>query len=546
MRNEAPFILEWVAYHQSIGFEKIIVFSNDCTDGTEKILEVLDAAGEIVHVPHDPSGHQKVSEQVSQIALERGLVANGDWAIWLDADEFLNIHVEKGTVADLIPTIGAYRGMCISWRIFGDANQQTFPGEFLSETFTSCAAPGQAWQTVKTFFQMGPEVTEFFQHKPMLSRSFWDGGGAFMSSNGKPLDPTSEYSKLWKANEKRGKVSSNEAGWSLAQINHYAVRTPGLFAHKKLRGRIGAKNAGGKQRYTARYYQNHNLNSDSDSTILRWSRETRLRAWKLAERIRLDIDLPTLIGETYGDEVTFSNEEKVEKSADTKRYQDMHQNHYSEMAKRDYSNSKLAKALIDTVQPETVIDVGCGIGVLNSHLEKNGAHVLGLEADWLHDDVKVLPTDRYRHVDLEKPFSLNERFDLCCCIEVAEHLEKSRADGFISDLCRLSDVIAFSAAIPGQGGKGHKNEQWQEYWCQKFVAQGYKTFDPYRDVFRRDPGVMPWIQQNLLLFIKDRHSLVQELEHHIISPEQSNMILPNYHLKVLRRTRRRLRKRLPA
>ena len=98
--------------------------------------------------------------------------------------------------------------------------------------------------------------------------------------------------------------------------------------------------------------------------------------------------------------------------------------------------------------------------------------MIGLEGSWLHDDAKVLPADHYRVVDLEEPFSLPQTFDVCTCIEVAEHLEPNRADGVVRDLCALSDVVGFSAAVIGQGGKGHKNEQWQEYWCHKFIANG--------------------------------------------------------------------------
>lgn len=29
MKNEAPFLLEWVAYHKAIGFDRIVIYSND-------------------------------------------------------------------------------------------------------------------------------------------------------------------------------------------------------------------------------------------------------------------------------------------------------------------------------------------------------------------------------------------------------------------------------------------------------------------------------------------------------------------------------------
>lgn len=102
MRNEAPFILEWVAYHLEIGFERMIVFLNDCCDGTDEILVVLDAAGIITHSPYVVDHSQSVAEQVAQKVRDQNMIPDGSWAIWLDADEFLNIHTGEGRVDDLI------------------------------------------------------------------------------------------------------------------------------------------------------------------------------------------------------------------------------------------------------------------------------------------------------------------------------------------------------------------------------------------------------------------------------------------------------------
>lgn len=53
----------------------------------------------------------------------------------------------------------------------------------------------------------------------------------------------------------------------------------------------------------------------------------------------------------------------------------------------------------------------------------------------------------YAH-DLTKPLHLNRRFDLALSLEVAEHLPKKSAEIFVDTLCKLSDTIIFSAAIP--------------------------------------------------------------------------------------------------
>jgi SAM-dependent methyltransferase len=550
MRDEAPFILEWLAYHQAIGFERIIVFSNDCSDGTDQVLNALEVANQIIHVPHKPAPEKLVAEQISNYVLKNNLISEGDWAIWIDADEFLNIHAGQGTVNDLIAATGNSRGMCISWRLFGDAGQDVFSGSFLAEPFTSCAGPKEAWRNVKTFFQMGKDVVELFQHKPILSKDFWEQSGTFLSSTGKALAPKRHYTKLWSQGEKRGKIEEDEAGWEIAQINHYAVRTKSLFGYKKARGRIGSPNKGGKGRYTNAYYESLNLNSDTDTSILRWSNSAASGAKRLAALIRPALDIETLIKEKYPEEIMqppqVSTDLSEDPSDDTLRYQRMHQSHHNEIDDRKYSNSKLAEAVMTTLRPKSVVDVGCGIGLLNSYMARAGARVLGLEGKWLENSNMVLPPQFYQRVDLEEPFSLDQKFDLCCCIEVAEHLEPDRADSFVNDLCALSDAIVFSAAIGGQGGKGHKNEQWQSYWCQKFEQNGYITFDPFREKFRRDDKILPWFKQNVLLFLKHESPLCGPLANEQIASDCADIILPVYHKKILRRARQDLKKRLKA
>ena len=49
VRNEAPHLLEWIAHHRAMGAD-FLIFSNDCEDGTDTLLDALDAAGTLRHV----------------------------------------------------------------------------------------------------------------------------------------------------------------------------------------------------------------------------------------------------------------------------------------------------------------------------------------------------------------------------------------------------------------------------------------------------------------------------------------------------------------
>ena len=117
MRNEAPFILEWLAYHRVIGFDAAIIWSNDSDDGTTALLNRLDEAGVIAHRHWSPDAERPIVDQLAEDAAQARLFEDGDWVMWLDADEFLNIHVGEGRLDDLIAALGDHRGICATWRL---------------------------------------------------------------------------------------------------------------------------------------------------------------------------------------------------------------------------------------------------------------------------------------------------------------------------------------------------------------------------------------------------------------------------------------------
>lgn len=101
-----------------------------------------------------------------------------------------------------------------------------------------------------------------------------------------------------------------------------------------------------------------------------------------------------------------------------------------------------------------------------------------------------------------KSFSVKDKFDLLISLEVAEHLTGDKASSFIDMLTRLSDRIVFSAAIPGQTGENHFNEQYPHYWVKLFADQGYVVLDPFRKKYWKS-SVNWWYAQNMFLFIKN-------------------------------------------
>jgi SAM-dependent methyltransferase len=185
-------------------------------------------------------------------------------------------------------------------------------------------------------------------------------------------------------------------------------------------------------------------------------------------------------------------------------YQKLHSGQLeSEEAINIQSAQKILQILFRHVKPESVLDVGCGLGTWLSVANALGAkNILGLDGPWLDKARLRIPSDKAVTLDLAKPFNLGRRFDLVICLEVAEHLESSAAHGFIESLTMHADVILFSAAIPLQGGDHHVNEQWPGYWCDLFKAQNYEPLDFIRAQIWNDRSIHIWLKQNILLFVK--------------------------------------------
>jgi SAM-dependent methyltransferase len=158
--------------------------------------------------------------------------------------------------------------------------------------------------------------------------------------------------------------------------------------------------------------------------------------------------------------------------------------------------------LLELVRPTSVIDVGCGTGTWLERFHADGIEeIFGIDGEWIDRSKLRIPAERFEVADLAQPPAGSRRFDLVVSLEVAEHLPAESADAFVDLLAGLGPVVAFSAAIPGQGGSGHVNEQWPRYWQQRFAARGFVPFDVVRARIWTDGRVAWWFRQNLVLYV---------------------------------------------
>jgi SAM-dependent methyltransferase len=149
-----------------------------------------------------------------------------------------------------------------------------------------------------------------------------------------------------------------------------------------------------------------------------------------------------------------------------------------------------------------VIDVGCGRGGwLKVCLEHGATSVKGLDGTYVDRATLLIPSDSFQAMDLRDVSSISGTYDLALCLEVAEHLPRRVARPLVQKLCELAPIVLFSAAIPGQGGTQHINEQWPHYWEQLFRKNGYVMLDPFRLRIAGDRRVALHFKQNLFLYV---------------------------------------------
>ena len=151
------------------------------------------------------------------------------------------------------------------------------------------------------------------------------------------------------------------------------------------------------------------------------------------------------------------------------------------------------------VLPGSVESGRCGLWW---HVD-TGVDAIGVDGQYVPREQLCVPADRFICHDLTTPLDLGRRFDLVTCLEVAEHLPSEAAETIIDSLCRHADVIAFSAALPGQGGTGHINERWASFWVALFAAHGYRPYDLLRSRLWGDERCEWWYRQNLLVYAAD-------------------------------------------
>ncbi|MBS4011637.1 MAG: glycosyltransferase family 2 protein [Roseovarius sp.] len=263
MKNEAPYILEWVAHYRALGFDHILVCTNDCTDTTVEILRRLQEMGHVTQhdtVVRKAGIHRSALRQASR---RYDIVLNASWVFVCDVDEFLNIHLGDGSVRALVAGSGADADVIsVPWRVFGPDGVEQFADKPVTEQFTKgeyewdAEARPNTGKFVKSLYTNQHKFQRMGLHAP-VSRD------EHVATTRRVLPGGIDYVV-------NGLRTDNPPLFTHAQVNHYALRSMESFLIKRARGRANhSHHILGKE-----YWDKFNLNDETDTSIARYSEQT--------------------------------------------------------------------------------------------------------------------------------------------------------------------------------------------------------------------------------------------------------------------------------
>ncbi|MEO1779168.1 MAG: glycosyltransferase family 2 protein [Pseudomonadota bacterium] len=263
VRNEAAFLLEWLAHHRAVGFDDFLVFSNDCDDGTDAMLDRLQALGWLTHIPN-PGPYDKGGIQFTAMkaAAKMDQVRAADWILPLDVDEFVNIHTGDGTLAALHAALPDATAITLTWRLFGNNDQVRYLDQPVTDTFVKAAPEILYWpwraSMFKTLYANDGIYRKPGIHRPRDPVKSRLGDAHWYDSHGRALDDQF----------KTRRVFSNFArpNYGLAQLNHYPLGAMESYVLKADRGRA----VHADDRLGVDYWVERNFNTDADDSIRRY------------------------------------------------------------------------------------------------------------------------------------------------------------------------------------------------------------------------------------------------------------------------------------
>lgn len=214
VKDERPYLIEWVSYYRLLGFDRLLLYSNDCTDGTDQLLDAMEKAGFVEHRRWPSRTGQIPQNSAYEDAVWRCVTR---WILFVDADEFLRLTEDRDVHQFLARFPEDVSAVAMSWRVFGSGGLKRFEPAPVIERFTRAAPADHPSNRHVKSMAVATHVAAVGPHGVTLSQ------GRYVAPNGK--DIVLERNAFLRPPRLR-----------VAQINHYVVKSRAEFEAKRRRG----------------------------------------------------------------------------------------------------------------------------------------------------------------------------------------------------------------------------------------------------------------------------------------------------------------------
>jgi hypothetical protein len=220
-RDEARYLIEWIAYHRALGIRAFLIGDNGGSDNTSQILQDLHERGVIFRF--DWRNQTGIQMAFYHQALAAARLGQLDGLFCIDVDEFLRPEIGH-SILDIAarwlsdPSIGA---VAINWAIYGSSGREQ-PGDGLViERFTRRAAQ-EHFRNHESKAFVRVEMCEGFDnpHAPILRE------GRYINSRGEPA--------TWREGHMAG--ITDRVIWDVLRVNHFIIKSRAEHELKKARG----------------------------------------------------------------------------------------------------------------------------------------------------------------------------------------------------------------------------------------------------------------------------------------------------------------------
>jgi hypothetical protein len=261
VRNEGAFLLDWLAHHFACGVTHVVALSNDCQDGTDRMLDRMAEIAPLTHIrnegPYDKGGIQFTG---LKLADQTPAVREADWLLPLDIDEFVNVHTGDRTLPALIAALPEATAITLTWRLFGNAGVVRYLDRPVPRQFTRAAPVVMHWPwraaMFKTLVRNDGTYQKLGVHRPRAPDQARIETARWFDGEGRALDAQFRTRRLFS--------QYGRSNYALAQLNHYALGAMESYVLKADRGRaVHSEHALGMD-----YWVERNWSSDEDRSIL--------------------------------------------------------------------------------------------------------------------------------------------------------------------------------------------------------------------------------------------------------------------------------------